>query len=33
METIANQHIHKINMTLKFLEHEHYITKDIYQQL
>ncbi|CAF5078456.1 unnamed protein product, partial [Rotaria magnacalcarata] len=33
METIVNQHIHKINMTLKFLEHEHYITKDIYQQL
>ncbi|CAM4830801.1 unnamed protein product [Rotaria magnacalcarata] len=33
METIVNQHIHKINMTLNFLEHEHYITKDIYQQL
>ncbi|CAF4918884.1 unnamed protein product, partial [Rotaria magnacalcarata] len=33
METIVNQHIHKINMTLNFLEHEHRITKDIYQQL
>ncbi|CAF4805680.1 unnamed protein product, partial [Rotaria socialis] len=33
METIVNQYIHKINMTLNFFEHQHYITKDIYQQL
>ena len=33
LEIIVNQHIHKINMKLNFLEREHYITKDIYQQL
>lgn len=33
MDTIVNQHIAKFNKRLNWLEHKHYITKDIQQQL